>query len=497
MAVLNSNILTSAWLSGSNMFQQRIPNPAQASYANVVSNLFAPMNHDMFNEFSHLLNGLNATYVDSKRWLHGLRALKKPASEWGNTERHVAIKYLKAKAGRYDDETLLKVEKPEFVEWFHSVGEPRRYEFSWSKAELARVFSADGYGYDDLLQGTITQMLNSAELDEMNIMVQMFAEADKRMGGLYRYNLDSPVTDRASAEQLIVGVRSLAKRMTIAPTMQFNKIGIPVTESPQTLIFWCTPEVSAVVDVAFLSSVFNLSKADIDYKMIVIPEFPLPNVQAALTSEDFIYYRDFMTGLEPPFYNPGNRTLKYYYWANAMIGINPAANCVLFTTEPATVIPTITVTPSALNFDQAVYTAAAGESVELSLTLDGTVSGDGNTDGLIKVKPKASMFTVSSPTAALNSRTYVDSYGILHLQKSGLSVGDEINVKAVSTYINPSGETNEMSATCTVEIVASEPESDCAKPFIVYSQTPDKDVDEPAQNTSPADPDEPVVDPQA
>ena len=167
MAVKNSSILTRAWLNGSNSFQQRIPNPSINSYANVVANLFAPMNNDLFNEFSMLLNGLNATYVDAKRWTHGLRALKKPASDWGNSERHVAVKYLQAHAGRWDDETLLKCERPEFVEWFYSVGEPRRYEFSWSKTEMHRAFAADGYGYDDLLSATITQMLNAVEVDEM------------------------------------------------------------------------------------------------------------------------------------------------------------------------------------------------------------------------------------------------------------------------------------------------------------------------------------------
>ena len=74
---------------------------------------------------------------------------------------------------KWDDQSLLRVERPEFREWFYSVAEPRRYEFSWSRQEMVRAFAADGYGYEDLLQATITQMLSSAEYDEMNIMIQM------------------------------------------------------------------------------------------------------------------------------------------------------------------------------------------------------------------------------------------------------------------------------------------------------------------------------------
>lgn len=461
------------------MFQQRIPNPAISSYANVVSNLFAPMNADLFNEFSGLLNGLIGTYIESKRFLNPLRELKKPASDWGNSERHVAIKYLQAHAGRFDDETLLKVEKPEFVEWFYSVSEPRRYEFSWSRQELARAFSSDGYGYDDLLSGTITQMLNSAEVDEMYIMLQMFAEADNRMGGLYRYNLSAAPTNEATAKELLKGIRATAGRMKF-PTMLYNHIPVPVFESPETLIVWVTPEVLACIDVDALSAVFQLDRAEIQYRIIEIPEFPIPNVYAAITSEDFIYYRDFMTGLEPPFYNPGNRTMKYYYWANGMIGFNPAANCVLFTTEANTVIPTVTMTPSGMAFNPNTYEVIPGGVVQTALALAGSVSGDDS--GLISVEPDAAIYEVAASRSGsaipLNSRTYVDAYGKLHVQKTGLQADDVITITAKSTYINPSGSTTPYTATATVTVVA--PELPGAKntitatdPYITYTNEPD------------------------
>ena len=454
MAVLNSDIITRAWLSGSNSFQQRIPNPAQSSYANVVQELFSPMNNDLFNEFSGLLNGLIGTYIESKRFLNPLRELKKPAAQWGNSERHVAVKYLQAHAGRFDDETLLKLERPEFVEWFYSIGEPRRYEFSWSRQELARVFAEDGYGYDDLLSATISQMLTSAEVDEMYIMLQMFAEADHRMGGLYRYHISAAPSDAATSKELLTGIRATAARMRF-PSMNYNHIPVPVFENPETLIVWVTPEVDANIDVQALASVFNMDKADIQYRKIVIPEFPIPNVYAAITSEDFIYYRDFMTGLEPPFYNPANRTMKYYYWANALIGVNPAANCVLFSTDAATVIPTVTVAPSGLTIAPDTFNIEPGGKKQLKLELAGTVTNDDT--GLIAVEPDAATFELAavdgdSAPVQLNSRTYVDAYGVLHVQKS-IEAGTVITITATSTYTNPSGSTSTYTATATATIV--------------------------------------------
>lgn len=488
MSVLNSTVLERAWLSGSNDFQQRIPNPSITAYANVVANLFAPMNNDLFNEFCGLLNGLNATYVDIKRFENPLRSLKKPAQSWGNTERHVAVKYLQAHAGRFDDETLLKVEKPEFVEWFYSVGEPRRYEFSWSRQEIARAFAADGYGYEDLLQATITQMLSSANYDEMNIMIQMFAEADNRMGGLFRYNLSDAPTDESTGKELLTGIRAVAGQMQF-PTMAFNHIPVPVFESPETLILWTTPVTLANLDVNTLSAVFQLDRANIQYRIITIPEFPIPNVYAALTSEDFIYYRDFMTGLEPPFYNPGNRTMKYYYWANALIGVNPAANCVLFTTEEETVIPTITMTPSGLAFVDDDVEVEIGGKVQLAIQLTGTTTIDEESyTGVIAVEPDSALYEVAATRTTegedddpdvveavpLNSRTYVDNYGILHVQKSGLEVGDVITVTATSTWVNPSGDTDAFTDTATATVIApvAQGAKECAvstDPYITYT----------------------------
>ena len=458
MAVLNSTVLERAWLSASNDFQQRIPNPSINAYANVVENLFAPLNNDLFNEFCGLLNGLNATYVDIKRFENPLRSLMKPAQSWGNSERHVAVKYLEAHAGRFDDETLLKVEKPEFVEWFYSVNEPRRYEFSWSRQEVARAFAADGYGYEDLLQATITQMLSSADYDRMNIMLQMFAEADKRMGGLFRYNLSAAPTTESTGKELLTGIRAIAGRMQF-PTRLYNHIDVPVHESPETLILWLTPEVRANLDVQTLSAVFQLDKADIQYRVVTIPEFPIANVYAALTSEDFIYCRDFMSGLEPPFYNPGNRTMKYYYWQNELLGVNPAANCVLFTTDVATGIKTITETVTGIEFSPDTGNIEVGGTLQLNINLTGSLAAsDSGSTGVIGVEPDAALFTLAAVDSnndaiQLNSATYVDNFGILHCQKSGIAAGAVITVTAKAAYINPSGSTSSYTDTFTATVV--------------------------------------------
>lgn len=442
--------------------------------------LFSIQNNDLLNSFTGMLNGLNMTYVEGKRFNNPLRDIViKGEDPWGNGERHVAVKYLQAHCGIPNDETLLKLEMPEVVEWYLSNSTPRRYEFSWPRQQYMRAFARDGFGYDDLLATTFDQAYSSDAYDEMQIMIEQFAIADKLAGGLYREDLNNDPTEEAGAKELLQRMRALAGRMKF-PTMLYNHIEVPVFESPETLVLWVTPEVLSYIDVYALAYVFQLDKAQVQYRIIEIPEFPIPNVVAALTSEDFIYGRDAQYGLEPAFYNPAQQAYKHYLFHQERIGINPAANCVLFTFgDESSVIPTVTIRPMSLAFTPNTGNIEPGGKLQTKLELTGT-----GATGKIAVEPDAAFYDVaitrtsgnSTVAVATNSATRVDNYGILHLQKTGVEAGDTVTVTAKSAYINPSGSTSAFGATFTATVVA--PTAQGAKecpvaenPYIEYTGT--------------------------
>ena len=422
------------------------------------------MNGQLFNEFSGLLNGIIATYVDVRQFENPLAVLKRADRGWrfGFSERHLAVHYLQGHTPRWNDETLLKVERPEYEQWFYSLNYENRYEFSWSRYEMQQAFSSDGYGFDELLAATITQMYSSAAYDEMNTMLQVFAEADQRMGGLFRYHISAMPTDEATAKELLKGIRATAGRMKF-PSLRYNHLPVPVHTDGSRLVLYVLPETMASLDIDALSAVFQLPKADpaeVLYRIIEVPEFPIPNVAAILADEDFVYWRDYMTGMEPPFYNPGNRTMKYYYFASAAVGCNPAAPVCVFTTDEATTIPTITVTPSGIQFSPDTGTVSLGGTLQTHIALTGLVADD--PEGLIGVEPDAAIYSVacartlqdsSVMAVPLNARTYVDDRGELHVQKTGLQAGDVITITAKAAYINPSGSTSTYTDTFAATIV--------------------------------------------
>lgn len=460
MSVNNSTILAKAWIEGSNDFQQRIPNPDISGYTASVRALFDPYNSMCLNEFTNMLVGLMGSYVEGKLFENPLRELKKPAAEFGSTERHVAVKYLKAHSYKVTDETLLKIEAPEYQEWFYSVNQNRRYEFSFSRYELNRVMAGDGsgYGLDNLLAMTLDQMRSSDNYDEMQVMINSFAIADHNQT-LYRRNISAAPTTQALGQELLVKIRADAGMMQF-PSMRYNQLEVPVFETPTTLVLWVTPETDAYLDVMALAQLFHVERAEVNFRKILIPEFPIPNVYAALTSEDFVYARDVWYGVEPPFYNPGNRTYKYYLFHDQMVGVNPAANCVLYTTDTGTSIPTIEMSATGMSFTPSTGTVPLGGTLKLNLALTGSVTPNGTP---VQVEPDAATYEVSASntggSVSLSSHTRVTRDGVLHVQKGGaLAVGDTITVTAKSAYVNPSGTTTDYTATFTATVTAAQAE---------------------------------------
>ena len=132
--------------------------------------------------------------------------------------------------------------------------------------------------------------------------------------------------------------------------------------------------------------------------------------------------------------------------------ISPYVPAIAYTTDAAGTLTskvTQTVTGITATIDDA--TPSAGDDVQITVTLTGSLNPD---TPPVKVAPDAAVYevTIERDGTPVNSpRTRVDEYGVLHVAKS-LEVGDVITVLCKSTYINPSGDTTEYTATVTATV---------------------------------------------
>ena len=452
MAVNNSTILAKAWLAGTNDFQQRIPDPTVSGIKATMDALFAPMNNQYYNQFMDILiNRIGFTYVRQQAYKNPLSVFKGTKLSYGATIQEIAPKWIKAHS--YDDqnETLLKLHRPEAQVWYHSQNRRDQYPISVNVEELRTAFT-DETGLNKLVASIMTTPQNADEYDEFCIMKQLIAEYETRWG-FYKHHLTSMPTDETSGKELLTALQTYGGKLQF-PSALYSGTEIPVFAKPDELVLITTPEAQAGLNVNTLAGLFNVDLAQVKYRVVLVDEFPIKGAVALLTTEDFFVCSDTLYSTTS-FWNPQTLTTNYYLNHWGIYSVSPFVPAILFTTEDAsTTTPTITQTVSGITLEAEKDAMKAGESQQLTVKLTGTISPE-TPD--IFVAPDAATYEVVAKTSdgdpiALNSRTRVDVYGVIHTQKTGLKAGDVITVTANSAYTNPSGKTVGYTATKDITI---------------------------------------------
>ena len=447
MAQDNQTILANAWIEGSNDFQQRIPDPTQGTIAATIDAIFAPMNNRYYNEFVDILiNRIGYTYVHQQQFRNPLAAFKKEFMYYGSTVQETFFKWIKAHS--YDDasETLLKLRRPEAEVCYHTVNRQDRYAISVVRQELQQA-AAEEYGLNRYIAGIMDIPMNSDEYDEYQIMKNLIAFYENSWG-FFKVSGTVP-SDEASAKALLKSIRTYSGKMRF-PSSLYNAAivqDIPVfVNNPSELVLLVTPEVQASLDVDALAVLFNVERAEVQSRIVIVDEFPIPGAYALLTTDEFFQCRDTLYE-NASFYNAETLSVNYFLHHWGVYSVSPFVPAILFTTEAGSSTPTITVTPQTLAISAAADSVQPGGTVQLSAAFTGNTTA--NTAG-ITVQPQAAMWKLSAVDAEsrainLNTRTYVDRLGVLHVQKS-MEAGSVITINASAVYVNPSGATEEIQA---------------------------------------------------
>ena len=468
MAVTNSTILDKIWLSGTNDYQQRIPQTTQNDIAATQAALFAPENLNLYNQFvDALVNRIGSTYVHQQTWRNPLAVFKKDAIRYGDKAQEIAVKWIKSHSYADDREDVFKMYRPDANVWFHTVNRREFYPITVNRDELEFAFTED-YGLNSFVSAIMAAPQNSDEYDEYRIMLELMAYYENNFG-FYKHQLSAAPTTKATAEELLVELRAYAGDLRF-PSSRYNAgliKDVPVFARPDELVILMTPRTQAVVDVLALAAAFNMDRETIQQRIVLVDEFPVPNAVALLTTEDFFQCRDKLNQTTSQ-YNPLTLGTNYFLHRWGMYSVSPFVPAILFTTASGTSISTVTQSLSAITLAADDSTPHAGQKVQLSVTLTGTLTeGQSSYAGdAIVLAPKAATYdigitrsttvgegndAVTTTEAVKSVKTYIDEYAVLHIADD-LEVGDVITVTATSAYVNPSGATTALTDDVTLTI---------------------------------------------
>lgn len=466
MAETNSTILGKFRLSGTNDFQQRIPDPSQAGLAATAKALLDPMNGDIWNAFySWLINRVGAMYTRTQVWRNGLEQYVKQL-EYGTTVEEVQPGWVRAHTYMDPDDSLLRSHYVEGGTAFHSINYTPYYPITVNEVALRRAVTTE-YGLNELIASIMTAPDNSDQYDVYKTMLQLFRTYDDEHP-IYTVNYSAAPSSAEDYQNLLTDMVAWGQTLQF-PSATYNATGdgdlapIPVFANPEDLTLFVTPQVYAGIGVKGLAMLFNDEYAKVPFRVTVVDEFPMTGVFAILTTDDFFQcYRTLKTTTS--FYNPRKLETNFYLHDQMVISASPFAPVVAFGTRAATTNETVTQAVTGVTIageanaeqnDSATQVSIGGVK-QLTVSLTGTISPE--TPG-VEVSPDAVTWTVSAMTAAsdgepiaLNSRTYVDDDNVLHVQRSGLEANNVINVTGTTTYANPSGTTTPYTKTLALTV---------------------------------------------
>lgn len=457
MATNNTTIAGRVYLSATNDFQQRVPDPTIAGIDATSKFLFKPNNGRYLNEFiDAYINRIGDQIVHNKEWENPLRVFKGAAMRYGSSIQESALKWIKAHTYNIEDSALEKISRPEAAVWYHTVNREDRYDITLEYPDLRQAF-LDEFGLNRLIDAVLTVPRNSDNYDEYLCMMAQMSYYEQNWG-FFKHHVSGEPTDEATGKEFLKAVRAYASKLKF-PTALYSPVsaeyGIPVFAAPEELVLFITADAMASVDVDTLAGIFNLDKADIKYRTVVVPDIPVPNAFALLTTDAFFVCEDFVYTNES-FYNPSTLSTNYYLHHWEVVSCSPFVPAILFTTDAATDIPTLTQAVTGVDITAASQQLKPGETTQMAVKLVGTVTAN---DLGIDVEPNAVTWSVSAETAAadgepiaLNTATRVDRLGVLHVQKSGLEAGNVLHVTGTTSYVNPSGSTTLHTKTVDITI---------------------------------------------
>lgn len=457
MATANTTIAGRVYLSATNDFQQRVPDPTVAGIDATSKFLFKPNNGRYLNEFiDAYVNRIGDQIVHNKEWENPLSVFKGAAMRYGSSIQESSLKWIKAHTYNIEDSALEKISRPEAAVWYHTVNREDRYDITLEYPDLRQAFT-DEYGLNRLIDAVLTVPRNSDNYDEYLCMMAQMSYYERNWG-FFKHRVSGEPTDEATGREFLKAVRAYASKLKF-PTALYSPVsaeyGIPVFANPEELVLFITADAMASVDVDTLAGIFNLDKADIKYRTVIVPDIPVPDAFALLTTDAFFVCEDFVYANES-FYNPSTLSTNYYLHHWEVVSCSPFVPAILFTTDAATDIPTLTQTVTDVDITAASTKLKPGDTTQMTVKLVGTVTAN---DLGIGVEPNAVTWSVSAETAAadgepiaLNAATRVDRLGVLHVQKSGLETGNVLHVTGTTSYANPSGSTTLHTKTVDIAI---------------------------------------------
>lgn len=397
---------------------------------------------DLQNAFiPALINRIGRVVIQSKLYRNPLEQFKLGYMELGDVVEEIFVNLLKPHA--FNPETaekkMLAREIPNVDSVFHKINFQAFYKITISYDQLRAAFLTWS-GLHDLVGRIIEQAYTSANWDEFIMFKYLLASAAVK-------NMFYPVQVQAPTATTAKDVTTQMVAMSNALQFMsgdYNAMGVPNYTDKDNQVMIINAKFAALQDVEVLSAAFNMDKAELQGRIVMINDFtmtpieqtrlaqlaeiigsPYPQfsatdiatlgtIPAMLIDESFFIVIDQLFELRNMENGEG---LYWNYWLHTwkLFSWSPFANAVAFTTT-ASSVTAVAVTP-------ATSTATKGSTIQMTANVTATGMARNNV-----------FWTISPTTGSVPTTSTVDNNGLVQIGAD--EANTSLTVTATSAFNN-------------------------------------------------------------
>lgn len=307
-----------------------------------------------------LLERVGLQTVDTTAWRNPLAMYKKDPMRYGMTHEETFVNMCKGKL--YDPRESYEYAFQQYQSYimsvFHKVNLQMQYPVTITYDNLRSAFSSE-YGIRDMMAAKMESAVTGANWDEYNAMKGMI-DAGYEQQILPAVTVPA-VADESTAKTLLTEIKAAVNEFKF-PNPANNIAGATSASEPYSLIWITTPRVDANISVEALAYAFNMDKAQVDVRTVIVDKFDNSAIQGVLMDIRFFNVRD-------QFREMSDQRLanilswNYFYTMVEMISASPFYSIRVFTTDTVAT-SSLSITASGGNYTQ-------GEVITIPATVTG------------------------------------------------------------------------------------------------------------------------------
>ena len=334
----NVQIINALRTGASLEFQTRIPVATKTNMENILDTVMTYKQTK--EEFTDLiLNKIVKTVVMSKLYTNPYKFFKKGEMPFGKTIEAIFVDIIKAKSfkenfGESEASSLLGTEKPNLKLEYYSKNYEHKYKVTIKDVQLRTAF-LNPNGLQNLIDELITSALTSAEYDEY-LLIKSLLNTVK-----IKENVISGFEDLSENEQAKKLTKVLKTYIGYFGFLRkdYNTQEVHTHCKPKDIVILVTPETSAMVDVELLASSFNIGKAEIEGRMVLIDGFEKyatgdkgtmvadDDTLAIICDKDLVQFRESLNTSES-FRNPDQLATNIFFHRHGSVSACGFVNAV-------------------------------------------------------------------------------------------------------------------------------------------------------------------------